>query len=78
MSPLEVRILLHYWYSPEDFDDHMEAPAQTEIHARFVALGLLEYREGQVPRFRGVTDALRPYVEAVLDIPLPVKKWILP
>lgn len=41
MSPLEVRILLHYWYSPEDWNDHMCGSAQQEAHAKFVRLGLL-------------------------------------
>lgn len=79
MTPLKVEILLHYWYSPEDYDpERIGFPAQQEAIGEFVAAGLIrENLPGSSPRYTGNSDALRVYVEAILAVPVPHQEWIL-
>lgn len=86
MSPLGVTILLHYWGSSAPFrDGDFSAPAVRDALREFMKLGLLvdanpeNMRTGE-PSLTLVAnrEALEPYVNAVLAVPLPVQTWGLP
>lgn len=76
MSPLEVEILLHYFYSPNDHPN-VDAPAVQSAITGFVKKGLLEPTETGVTKWRGNLKALTIYVNAVCSVPLPKQVWII-
>lgn len=78
MSPLQIQILLHYWACADDYHDGNWTPFVMEVLQHFVGLGLLFDGPTQGPRFQGNMEALRPYVEALQNIPLPVERWVMP
>lgn len=56
-------------------------PAQREICEQMVKLGLLRHDPVDGSRFMHyvpVQEALRIYVEALCNVPLPVKRWVMP
>lgn len=82
-SPLEREILTHYWSRPDEFrGDWKEWGCLVrQTIDRFVDLGLLE----RVPNpdlgartIQGNPDALRAYMAALSNVPLPVRKWVVP
>lgn len=76
MTPLGIEILLHYSTCAGPFP-RIEAPAVADAVEVFCALGLLERgAEGQ-PRYIA-TEGARVYVMALCDVPLPVRRWIIP
>ena len=82
MSPLEIEILIHYYCSPTEYrDGDLGAPAVRDAMREFVTLGLINVLpepNEHGARYRGNSDALKPYVEALCAIPLPVQRWVLP
>jgi hypothetical protein len=82
-SPLEREILTHYWVSPTDFRGNWQewGCVVRGIIDRFVDLGILERvltpDEG-APTIRGNAAALRPYMDALANVPLPVQIWAVP
>ena len=82
MTPLEIEILLHYYYS-RDYDyTNLCSPAVREACERFVELGLLEeINSCSTPlknKYIGNIDALEPYVKALCSVKLPVQTWVIP
>ena len=75
-TPLEREILTHYWTSPTPFP-RCHVDAVREAIERFVRLGLLSY-DAPANEYRGVKEALRPYMEALEAVPLPVLRWEVP
>ena len=75
-TPLEREILTHYWTSPAPFP-RCHVDAVREAIERFVGLGLLSY-DATANQYRGVKEALRPYMEALDAVPLPVQRWAVP
>jgi hypothetical protein len=72
-TPLEVEILLWYYYSQEDYPNIDNC--MTEIN-RFLEAGILQRNTtSSNSRFCGNLDALKVYVNAVCSIPLPKMKW---
>lgn len=88
-SPLSVTILLHYFYSPTDWPEGVaNYPRQVQAGAmkEFVDQGLLREvgpaasglaRPKGSPRYEK-TEALEIYVKALLSVPYPVQKWVIP
>lgn len=77
-SPLEIKIALHYYAMPGDYDGtERGSGAFSEIVETFLRGGLLV-----TPGPRGATlsagPALAIYVEALCAIPFPVQKWVIP
>ncbi len=75
MTPLAVQMLLHYWCCNEQFPNQT-SQAQREAIRYFEKMGLVSID----PATNVVTpnrDALNPYIEAVLAVPLPIQKWVL-
>ncbi len=83
-NPLMISIALHYWTSPEEYDggdtDHFHSGAVQGILRDYMALGLLEKREPPSPYGANykATDGLKVWVEALCNVPLPVKVWVIP
>jgi hypothetical protein len=75
-TPLEREILTHYWTSPTPFP-RCHVDAVREALERFVRLGLLSY-DAVTKEYHGVKEALRPYMEALDAVPLPVQRWDVP
>jgi hypothetical protein len=83
MSPLEIEILLHYYCLPTDYrDGDFSAPAVKNAIERFRdELNLLEPTQSMDvyhdPHYR-ITERGRVFVEALCNMPLPVKQWVMP
>ena len=84
MSPLEIEILLHYYYCPGDYQDgDFSAPAavQNAIESFRDELNLLEPTQSMDvyhdPHYR-ITERGRVFVEVLCNMPLPVKQWVMP
>lgn len=85
MTPLEIRIALHYHYSPEEWSEVYGGSDMSEaIIGMLVKEGLLERKKldsmhPEQENFRYVaTDGLRVYVEALQALPLPTRQWVMP
>ena len=82
MSPLEIEVALHYFYSPNDHPD-IDVPGYQQALANFLDNGMLVARDmaedsqAEASKYKS-TDRLRVYCEALKKVPLPVKKWVIP
>jgi hypothetical protein len=78
MTPLEIEIALHYYYTPLPYPN---MPMRDGIVDAFLAAGLLQPREGEYPpdwsKYER-TDRLTAYCKALQAVPLPVQKWVAP
>src|SRR3990167_7355510 len=83
MSPLEIEILLHYYYCQGDYQDgDFSAPAVKNAIERFRdEYNLVEPTQSMDvyhdPHYR-ITERGRVFVEALCNMPLPVKTWVMP
>jgi len=78
-SPLEIQILLHYYVSRADHPN-LGYPALHDVVENFLSKGLLVERQ-QGDSGDGayeITDGGRLYVQTLMDVPLPVQKWVMP
>jgi hypothetical protein len=85
MSPLQICIVLHYYYSPEDWRDGEWNAGQGDIVRGLAGMGLLELDPrshpiglGYKPGSYRITERGRIYVEALKAMPLPVQVWQIP
>lgn len=78
MTPLEIEILLHYYYTGGEDFPRRNAPAAQEAIARFLNLGLLEVASHPTGAQYHATKGVEVYVEALMAVPLPVRKWLIP
>ena len=84
MSPLEIEILLHYYQCfPTDFrDGNFCEPAVEDAIERFRDThNLLEPTQSMdvchEPHYQ-ITERGRVFVEALCNVPLPIKMWVVP
>ena len=84
MSPLEIEILLHYYsdFQTDYQDGDFSAPSVQDAIERFRdELNLLEPTQSMDvyhdPHYR-ITERGRVFVEALCNMPLPVKTWFMP
>lgn len=78
MSPFAITILLYYWSHVDDFrNGDFSAPELNRLMDQFVKAGLLipGAADGSETgaRYHGNLDALKPYIEALQAVPLPVR-----
>jgi hypothetical protein len=80
MTPLMMEILLHYYYSPEEYrDGDLSAPAVHDSIQWACCEGLLEpIMKNQYGATFKSTDRCRALVNAWCDMPLPVQVWVIP
>lgn len=76
MTPLQIRIMLHYHYSPTDFKDCAGPVVPTTIRD-FYDAGMLEDCPVVGVKTR-ITDKGRAYCKALECVPEPVCMWLIP
>lgn len=76
-SPLELQILLHYYYSQEDHPSAIRVPDSAMLQ-HFVQKGLIRKSSEPGRIYEGVKEVLSVYVEALQSVPFPVKEWKIP
>lgn len=85
MTPLQIDILLHYYGAASDYrDGDFSAPAVRDAIEGFERDQLLvpaKARDGFAAE-RGqvyvIAERGRVYVEALCDVPLPERRWVMP
>lgn len=83
-SPLEREILQHYYclVGPYGGGEEKWSPSVRSAVDRFLNLGLLIQCLSDVPGggsyIKANDQALKPYMEALSNVPLPVQKWVIP
>lgn len=85
MSPLQICIVLHYYYSPEDWRDGDWSDGARDTVRGIAGMGLIELDPrghpiglGYRPGSYRITERGRIYVEALKGMPLPVQIWQIP
>lgn len=79
MTPLQLEMLLHYYASADDFrDGDFGAPSVREAIAHFKAAEMLTISDGTSNATYSITERGRVYVEAVLAVPMPERRWVMP
>lgn len=85
MTPLEIDIIMHYYCRADDYrEGDFTAPAVRETINRFRdELGLLEpnKRDRQFCEPSAayqLTERGRVFIDALMKVPLPVQKWVMP
>lgn len=80
LSPLHLRIALHYHYSPEQWPD-LHIPTHREYAEHLCQAGLLKagsmLTSGPCVGYEK-TDGLAVWIEAILSTPFPVQQWVMP
>lgn len=77
MSPLRITILLHYYFSIDDYSGpSLGSPAYVEAIEYFLFHKLLKDNIGETNYV--ITERGRAYVKMLTDMPLPVCKWVAP
>lgn len=76
MTPLKIEILLHYYYSSQDFRD-LGCTAVKEAIDKFCKAGILIEWANRTPKYYKNDEALELYVKTICAIPLPTQKWII-
>ena len=85
MVPVQLEVMLHYYYSPVDHPMvESNPPIWTTTRRWFLEAGLLE----TYPEIKGkpqlnapvykITERGRAFVKALCDVPLPVQAWVTP
>lgn len=77
MTPLELTMALHYYYSTTDFrDGDFNAPAVREAIERFKRDSLLTHNTGDSKTaIYTSTERLDVFVEKLCETPLPQLSW---
>lgn len=80
MTPLHLKLLLHYYSIAEPYSmrDHAHAiaPATLEYTADLVSHGLIEVNDSAASGYQ-CTDRGKVFIDALLATPLPVQKWVM-
>ena len=78
MTPFELDILLHYYSLAGDHEVvRNNPPVWKETRGFFLESGLLMNDTGAINCSYCLTDKGHAYIEAILEVPLPVAKWIV-
>lgn len=75
VSPYVLKILLHYYSCGDDF--YHDATGFNETMAKLVDNDLLS-RPSESPVKYRITGRGRAYIMAILRLPFPVQKWVMP
>jgi hypothetical protein len=82
MTPLGVRMALHYWTSPGPYasnePSHANSSAVREMKDFMLKSGLLKFSPAGAGRDYDAGPALETYVEALCNVQLPEQQWIIP
>mgnify|MGYP001171530968 CR=1 FL=1 len=72
LTPLHIKILLHYYVTFEPFSPDTET--FRSYREFWIASGCLEYEGGDTPYV--VTGKGKAWLERVLSTPMPTQKWV--
>lgn len=75
-TAFEREILTHHFVSDAPFPRDSDLYRRTAKH--FAILGLLKLEGFDGEKVSGNQNALRPYMEALAAVPLPVNQWVIP
>lgn len=79
MSPLQLQILLHYRGSATDFrEGDFSAPSVREAIDWFKFEGMLAETNGDGYACYRLTQRANVYIDAMLELPFPEQKWVMP
>jgi hypothetical protein len=80
MSPLALKVLLHYYVTPAQFDKNKAHDIELEAIAQFLRDGLLQERQAGRAGDDSyeITQRGQAYCYAALNLPLPEMKWEIP
>lgn len=81
MSPLALKVLLHYYTTPLQFDKNVAHDLEIEAIQGFIRDGLVTQRDGAMPPEYDtyvITDRGTAYCEAIVNLPLPESIWVIP
>lgn len=80
MSPLALKVLLHYYVTPALFDKNKAHDLEVEAIAQFVRDGLLQERQAGEAGWDNyeISERGKAYCEAILNMPLPEMRWHIP
>lgn len=77
-TPYEIQVILHYFYSPYDFEPY--TPARVVTLRKFLHEELLSYDQNRADAKYAITDRGRAFVHAImqLEYPVAVTEWTCP
>lgn len=85
MSPLQIGIVLHYYFSPEDWLDGEWNDGQLDTVRGLASVGLIELDPrshpiglGYRPGTYRLTEMGRVYVDALMAVQMPRQVWQIP
>lgn len=76
-STLEIQILVWYHSEINQFPRFNDDDVQTIIE-KFCDLGIMEWRTEKPGEIKVYQDALDAYINAIMNVSLPTKVWIVP
>ena len=76
-SPCDIEVLLHCYYSPEEYP-RVYAPAVQSSYGILVLCGLIEpvYNEVTITSEYRTTERGRAHVKQLCTLPLPSSAWV--
>jgi hypothetical protein len=80
MSPLALKVLLHFYVTPIQLDRNVMSDLELDALADFIADGIIEPRdcvEAEYDSHR-ISEKGVVWVEAMLNTPHPEQHWIIP
>lgn len=81
MTPLHIRMMLHYYAIATPYAEHdpfhASSIAVAEYRGHLIQSGLIEEDLKSPSGYRSTARG-RAYVEALCDMPLPIQKWVMP
>lgn len=79
MSPLEVRVMLHYHCSLTDWEGPEDKNFMFKLHQKMIRQDMLaRAREDEFGPQYLITPKGRAYVQMVLDVPVPIVNYVDP
>lgn len=75
MTPVQLEVLLHHYYCPQP----LSCPSRAQHDAQRYLLGedLITSRDAGASGAYETTDRGRAYVQALMELPLPTKIWVI-
>lgn len=81
MTPLQIKMMLHYYCSPTPYakyePHHAHSEAVFDQRANLMDEGLLVPVDSAMASYE-CTEKGKAYVSALCAMPLPIAKWVIP
>lgn len=76
-APITLEIIIHY-YCTAGSTDYSDSPAFRKEAKMLVRAGLLIETRKEKPKFEPNIEAIKVYLDALLNVPFPKLVWIIP